>query len=186
MHCLCKFVMSCFVACCVHKQGVIRSYPLSCASYISWAHPYSFSISTFTVFALGVWSFAALINPTVPFFSSASFEPHPSDRVRDYIRFSSKLSIGINCRLQLSLPVSLYVVFSLLKESSSFQQLTTCYLMIIITPYCYYQYCLLFIYLQIFREIDATKASNFRGTLFFVYVTVQARINYNQGVSTDR
>ena len=40
----------------------------------------------------------------------------------------------------------------------------------------------LFIYLQIFREIDATKASNFRGTLFFVYVTVVARINYNQGV----
>ena len=43
----------------------------------------------------------------------------------------------------------------------------------------------LFIYLQIFREIDATKASNFRGTLFFVYVTVEARINYNQGVWTD-
>ena len=159
---------------------------LSCAFYISWAHPCSFSISTFTVFALGVWSCAALINPTVPFFSSASFEPPPSDRVRDYIRFSSKLSIGINCHLQLSLPVSLYVVFSLLKQSSSFQQLTACSLMIIITPYCYYQYCYLFIYLfiylQIFREIDATKASNFRGTLFFVYVTVEARINYNQGV----
>lgn len=160
----------------------MRSYPLYFTSYISRAYPYSFSISTFTVFALGVWSCAALINPTVPFFSSASFEPPPSDRVRDYIRFSSKLSIGINCRLQLSLPVSFYVVFSLLRQSSSFQQLTTCSLMIIITPYCYYQYCYLFIYLQIFRDIDATKASNFRGTLFFVYVTVEARINYNQGV----